>query len=96
MRVQLPGGAHPGRVDAEQPFHHGHAGKRRESEAPSRPGRRTPSLKDPMTLLAVEGGEVEVAGQLQGIEFDSVLERVARKPHRSRAQHREAVTKTWP
>jgi hypothetical protein len=49
-----------------------------------------------MTLLAVKGSEVEFPRQLQGVEFDPVLEGIARKPHRSRAQHHEAVAKTSP
>jgi hypothetical protein len=49
-----------------------------------------------MTLFAVEGGEVKSPWQVQGVEFDPVLEGIARKPHRSRAQHHEAVAETSP
>jgi hypothetical protein len=47
-----------------------------------------------VALRGVEGGEVEPGGQRQGVEFDPVLEGLARQPQRSRPQHNEAMSKS--
>ena len=47
-----------------------------------------------MALRPVEGCEVEVGRQRQGIQLDPVLERFARQPQRPRAQHHEAMSKS--
>jgi hypothetical protein len=46
-----------------------------------------------MTLRAVKPGQVEITRQIQDVQVDPVLKRVARQPHRSGTQHCEAVAK---
>ena len=94
MDVQLPRRPYPGRPYAEQPFHHRHAGQRRWREGP--PGLRwqASTVQDLVALRPVKGREVELSGQCQDVKINSVLERIARQPHRSRAQHDEAMPKS--
>ena len=60
------------------------------------PGGRTLSRKDSMTLRAVKPGEIEITWQLQSVELNPILERIAREPHRAGAQRCETVAKTSP
>jgi hypothetical protein len=58
---------------SEQSFHDGHAGQRPRRERLPRPGRWPATLKHPVTLPGVEGGEVESGGQRQGRQLDPVI-----------------------